>query len=152
MGKILIGTDGSESARCALRYAIDLAKKTGASIKAIRVINEEHYSHWSNVRDTMLHELAQEAIKILDEAKAMCEKENVAVELMPLVGSPPEQIIMSAQRDPEITLVVLGSRGKRRLATKALGTTSTRVAEQVGKSLRCPLLLVPCPSSSEGQA
>jgi nucleotide-binding universal stress UspA family protein len=147
ISKILVATDGSETSRKAVNYAIDLAKLAHGSIVAITVIDRSAFvgsllipasatpAHIIEPVEDYLKEIAQ---KDLDEIEQMCDKAGVVSKLMILYGHPVEQIVQEAERS-EVDLIVIGSHGRSAVEAALLGSTTFGV---IHRDTKIPVLVV----------
>ncbi|MEQ8634752.1 universal stress protein [Gimesia maris] len=137
--KILIPTDFSETSQAATQYAVELAKKFGAQLHLLHVIEDpvvympmfESYAlppkeDFENFAKTRLDNW------ILDEDKAGLEISTHWVH-----GNPFVDILKYAKRE-EIDLIVVGTHGRSFTAHLLLGS----VAEKVVRKASCPVLTV----------
>lgn len=137
--KILIPTDFSETSQAATQYAVELAKKFGAQLHLLHVIEDpvvympmfESYAlppkeDFENFAKTRLDNW------ILDEDKAGLEISTHWVH-----GNPFADILKYAKRE-EIDLIVVGTHGRSFTAHLLLGS----VAEKVVRKAFCPVLTV----------
>jgi nucleotide-binding universal stress UspA family protein len=147
ISKILVTTDGSETALKASRYAIDMAKKLGASIIILSVIdNRSLQSYYTappeatamNIRETMEDFLREAAKRDVERVKKLCEKKGVLCRAIISTGHPAEEIIKEAERSRS-NLIILGSHGKSALAAVFLGSVTYGV---IHKETHIPVLIV----------
>lgn len=147
ISKILLATDGSETALKASRYAVDLAKQLSASIIVLSVIDNRSLTSYYNVPPevTTVHImepvedfLRETAKKDVARVKKLCEKKGVSCRGIISTGHPAEEIIKEAERSRS-NLIVLGSHGKSALAAVFLGSVTYGV---VHKDTRVPVLIV----------
>jgi nucleotide-binding universal stress UspA family protein len=147
ISKILVATDGSETALKASHYAVDLAKQLGASVTVLSVIdNRSLQSYYTAPPEvTMVHILEpiedflrEAAKKDVDRVKKLCEKKKVPCRGVISKGHPAEEIIKEAERSRS-NLIVLGSHGKSTLAAVFLGSVTYGVAH---KDTHVPVLIV----------
>jgi nucleotide-binding universal stress UspA family protein len=147
ISKILIATDGSETALKASRYAIDLAKQLRASITVLSVIdNRSLTSYYTahpevtaiHIMEPMEDFLREATKKEVAKVKKLCEKKGVPCREVISTGHPPEEIIKEAERSRS-DLIVLGSHGKSTLAAVFLGSVTYGV---VHKDTHVPVLIV----------
>jgi nucleotide-binding universal stress UspA family protein len=147
ISKILIATDGSETALKASRDAIDLAKQLSASITVLSVIDNRSLTSYYAVPPevTMVHImepvedfLREAAKKDIAKVKKLCEKKGVSYRGIISTGHPAEEIIKEAERSRS-NLIVLGSHGKSALAAVFLGSVTYGV---VHKDTHVPVLIV----------
>jgi nucleotide-binding universal stress UspA family protein len=147
ISKILVATDGSETALKASRYAVDLAKQLSASIIVMSVIDNRSLQIYYTVPPevTMVHVmepvedfLREAAKKDVDRVKKLCEKKGVSCREVISRGHPAEEIIKEAERSRS-NLIVLGSHGKSALAAVFLGSVTYGV---VHKDTHVPVLII----------
>jgi len=142
--KILIATDGSDQARDATGLAIQLAAKLGQGLIALRVVDVDRYaSEFMAVREAVSRELEEQAARILEETKAMADAAGITMETLIRHGDSSREIIRFAQEDPEVTMIVMGASGRRRLGRQLIGSTAERVVRQVGRDLPCAVIIAP---------
>lgn len=143
--KILIATDGSEPARDATKYAIELARRLGWGLIALRVVDIDRYaSEFEAVRDVVAKELEEQASRILGEAQEMASQMGLEMEAQVRHGDSSREIIRFAQENAEVALVVMGASGRRRLGRQLIGSTAERVVRQVSRDMPCPVMITPC--------
>jgi nucleotide-binding universal stress UspA family protein len=147
ISKILVATDGSETALKASRYAVDLAKQLGASITILSVIDHRslpsYYAVPPEVITVQIMETVEESLreaskKDVARVKKLCEKKGVSCRAVISSGNPAEEIIKEAERSRS-NLIVIGSHGKSVLAAVFLGSVTYGVAH---KETRIPVLIV----------
>lgn len=110
--KILVGIDGSEHSKNALKEAINIAKKFSGSITAMTV-----------------HERAmnEEAEGILDEAERLLKEAKIDYSLSSILGSNPSRALVNTAKHEHFDLIVVGSRGLGSAASFLLGSVSRKV-------------------------
>jgi nucleotide-binding universal stress UspA family protein len=147
ISKILVATDGSETALKASRYAVDLAKQLSASIIVLSVIDNRSFSRLytappevtaMNITEPMEEFLREAAKKDVIRVKKLCKKKGVSCRGVISTGHPAEEIIKEAER-LRSNLIVLGSHGKSALAAVFLGSVTYGV---VHKDTHVPVLIV----------
>jgi nucleotide-binding universal stress UspA family protein len=150
--RILIVTDGSEGATAALRVAVEMA----AADAELVVLNVFDRGEPTGARGQELRTFAQtehlsgdhaEARRIfsedvLAEAKAIVDKRSdLRASFVSCGGDPTEEILRYADK-VRPNVVVVGSRGRGRLAGLFLGSVSQKVVSLA----RQPILIVPTES------
>jgi nucleotide-binding universal stress UspA family protein len=147
ISKILIATDGSETALKASRYAIDLAKQTGASIIVLSVIDNRSLTGYFtappevttvHIMEPVEDFLREAAKKDVAKVKNLCESKGVSCRTVISSGHPSEEIIKEAERSRS-NLIILGSHGKGALAAVFLGSVTYGV---IHKETHIPVLIV----------
>ena len=136
MKHILVGYDGSEHADKAFAMAADLASKYGAKLEVMSVARPPEPPEM--VETEALLENAQAHFEQAFAAlKTRAEAAGLHPEFTVLVGSPADQIIHHAH-ETGADLIVLGHRGKSRIARWLLGSISKRVVSYAD----CAVLIV----------
>lgn len=123
--RVLIGYDGSASARAAIRFARLWIQAAQAEVTLLLV------------QESGLSEAA------LDAAEELLDGAAARVQRKLRLGRADEQIAAEAT-SADFDLVVIGSRGRRGLTRFLLGSTAANLA----RSLRTPLLIVPSDRTS----
>lgn len=146
--KMLLATDGSEPAKDAASFAIKLASKLGMELVALRVVDIDRYtSDWEAVRNTVTKELEDHALRILRDVRDEAEKSGVSVDPQIRHGDSSREIIRFARENPEVTIIIMGASGRRRLGRQLIGSTAERVVRQVGSDLPCSVIIAPSRST-----
>jgi nucleotide-binding universal stress UspA family protein len=147
ISKILIATDGSETALKASRYAIDLAKQLSASITILSVVDNRSLTSYFtappevttiHIMEPVEDFLREAAKKDVAKVKKLCKKKGVSCREVIPTGHPSEEIIKEAERSRS-NLIILGSHGKRALAAVFLGSVTYGV---IHKETYIPVLIV----------
>lgn len=139
--KILIATDGSESVRNAISYALCLAKASAADVYTVYVVS--NVSMYAGIRDVAWAESMNEHFfkegekatnEVIDEGKAF----GIDVKPYLLEGNPGEEILDFAEAN-DVDMIVMGTRGHTGINRFLLGS----VAEKVVRHSNKPVLIVP---------
>lgn len=135
---MIVGVDGSEGSRRALRWAIAEAAKQGTALEAVTV-----WQSPSGFGDTMEAHLDESKIERaardrLEETLAEVAGDSPAVEIEPVVleGDP---ALVLCHRAAGADLLVIGSLGHSPSSSVALGSVATRC----GQHSPCPVVIVP---------
>jgi nucleotide-binding universal stress UspA family protein len=129
--KILVGNDGSDGAKKALRVAIDLAKHYPAELYSISV--EEDLPHYAATVGEVLEAKEEKNgyfKKINEEAKEMAAKEGVVLHTKVFPGHEVETIVDYA-KEHHFDLVVIGFMGHSRVYDRVWGSTSQTLTRMV---------------------
>ena len=135
--RILVGYDGSDGARSALRQAVELAKTVGAQLSSISV--EEHLPRYA----ASVSEIkgAKEQIDayfrtLTKEARDYAAMQGVELDTLVRQGHEVESIV-GAARDGNFDLLVIGYHGQSGILGRVLGST----AQSVVRLAPCSVLL-----------
>ncbi|MDR7666754.1 universal stress protein [Methanosarcina sp. Z-7115] len=138
--RILIATDGSETANEAAAFGMEMVGCCGAKIYAIYVIDTTPYRSVS-LDKIWSKETLDEFERAGHEATSYVEKigkaAGVEVESRVLRGHPVEKIINFAE-DNDIDMIIIGSLGKGGYERFVLGS----VSEKVVSHAKVPVLVV----------
>ncbi len=142
--KIIVPIDFSDTSLHALDYALEMAKKLGASVTVMHAFELPIFGF----PDGALVASAEIAGKITDAAIGGL---RAAMDSRKSSGVPMESVLRQGPADEEIEalakatgadLIVIGTHGRRGLARALLGS----VAEKVVRTASCPVLTVHGPS------
>jgi len=130
--RIVIGYDGSNHSKRALEVAVDLAKRYGAEIIVVTVVDIASSTDPSAIK------IAEDvAGQISSEASEMLFREGVKHSSIVRHGDPGTEIVRVAE-ESKADLIVVGSRGLSTLRRLILGSVSRKV---INKS-KIPVLVV----------
>lgn len=140
MAKIVVGIDGSDAAKEALRWALDEARLREAEILAVHAweppptVPEPGPAPGFDLVSVLpqVQEAGERLVTTVVEAVA--GDAEVPVEPVAIEG-PPARVLAEAARDAE--MLVVGSRGRGGFASLLLGSVSQQLAHHAS----CPLLI-----------
>lgn len=155
--KILYSTDLSKSSTTAFEQAVYLAKKTGAEIHILHIVeklsNDAKITFQTYVIDSKnRHDLLQQRVETARDklmhrqnefwGRLQVENENLRQQIksIQVVEAYPAESILKISQELEVDLIVMGSHEKGMLHT-FLGS----VAKNVLSRSRIPMLIVPLP-------
>jgi nucleotide-binding universal stress UspA family protein len=122
--KIVVGYDGSETAKRALTRAAELAHD-GGSVSVVSVVVSAHPGPVHGAATVDPDEVAERSAE-LSEANAMLTERGLKATLVEGHGDPARAIVEAAS-DGEADLVIVGTRGQGALARAVLGSVSSKV-------------------------
>jgi nucleotide-binding universal stress UspA family protein len=140
MKKILIATDGSDSAHEALEFGLGLAEEQGATPFVVHVapaVEVLPYANFGVPAPTVPHELDEQDRAPLTEAAELATRRGIEAKAELLLGDPADEIVAFADMI-DADLIVVGSRGHGAIATVLLGSVSRAVLHES----RRPVLVV----------
>jgi len=138
--RILIATDGSESAHEALEFGLDLAAEQNAKAFVLHVapaVDVMPYANFGYVGPSVPHEFDEHDRECLQEAAELGAEKGVDVETALLKGRPADEIVTYADTI-DADLIVVGSRGHGAIASALIGSVSRGVLHES----RRPVLIV----------
>ncbi|WP_332899050.1 universal stress protein [Haladaptatus sp. CMSO5] len=137
---ILVPTDGSNAARRAGTYAIDLATETGASLHVVYVVDESAATllFSSQKLSDMLKAFTEAGEQAVGEIADAAQEAGVEATTEIVRGIHINEAIVSAAERADVDLIVMGTYGARGIE-QLLGSTTTRVLSHS----HIPVLAVP---------
>jgi nucleotide-binding universal stress UspA family protein len=134
--KVLLGYDGSDSARDALDFALDLARRYGAELHVLAVVRPPEFAE--DVETEAVIENSQRHYRqVLDPVQARLAASGVPGTCGLAVGHPAEQLLRYADAHA-IDHIVVGHRGRSLFERWLIGS----VARQVIAHARCAVTVV----------
>jgi nucleotide-binding universal stress UspA family protein len=137
--KILIPTDGSETAEKAVEHGIKLARALGCEVIGLYVIDISAFAGvptetiWGSMRKL----LEEEGNKALATVERIAKENDVKFSVSIKEGIPSEDIIKVSEEE-NIDLIIMGTAGRAGLNRFLLGS----VAEKVVRSAQCPVMVI----------
>jgi len=128
--RILIPVDGSDPARRAAKYGLELAAKYGAAVEVLHV--------WTGRRSDGETDPKARGEELVSEATAVDIDGDPTVETAVVEGKP-HRVIGDRVAERDIDLVVMGRRGRGGVSEHLLGS----VPERVLRTVEVPVLTVP---------
>lgn len=121
---ILVGYDGSATARRAYGFALELAACTGAKVHVIRV---EQLENGADVSALLMTDNSDDRLRALrDEVAGLAQGGGVPVDVELLQGSPGDALLSYVARHG-VDHIVIGHSERGALARWLVGSTSTDV-------------------------
>ena len=141
--RIVVGTDGSETAGEAVRQAVDLAKLAGAQLSIVSayapVSKRRLQSEQEGVPADVQYEIGprEDVNLVLDAAAASAKKEGLEVQTHPVEGDPAEAVLSVAE-ETKADLIVVGNKGMTGARRFVLGSVPNNVSHHAP----CSVLIV----------
>jgi nucleotide-binding universal stress UspA family protein len=123
--RILVPMDGSKTSFRALDKAVEIARACQATVLGIHVISFLPTEFMPSVVPYKIYQ-KKEAGKFLERAKVLAAKKGILFRYVITYGSPVEQILAIA-KSKKLDLIVIGARGKGRIAELFLGSVSNAI-------------------------
>ena len=135
--RIVVGIDGSEPSKQALRWAQRLAVGAGATVEAVTGWQYPVLTGWGTAAIPMDYDLAETMEKMLtDTGDATFGADRPAGLKLTVAEGHPASVLL--ERSADAQMLVVGSRGHGCFMGLLLGSISANVAEHAG----CPVLVV----------
>jgi nucleotide-binding universal stress UspA family protein len=131
--RIVVGTDGSETAAEAVRQAVDLAKLAGAQLSIVSayepVPKRRLQSEQEGAPADVQYEIGprEDVNLVLDGAAAAAKKEGIEVQTHPVEADPAEAILNVAE-ETDADLIVVGNKGMTGARRFLLGSVPNNVS------------------------
>ncbi len=146
MKKILVPTDFSKTSVTAYETAFEIAKKAGATIYLLHVVEEATPDSYRITGDYVKDDWEDRlfTFKLLEKAKAQLEKlvKDPRFDAVKVVGElrlgNPFHGMNAIIAEQKVDLVVMGTRGQTNLEAMVIGTNTERIV----RHSKCPILTV----------
>lgn len=131
--RIVVGTDGSETAAEAVRQAVDLAKLAGAQLSIVSayepISKRRLQGEQQDAPADVQYEIGprEDVNLVLDAAAAAAKKEGVKVQTHPVEASPSDAILNVAE-ETDADLIVVGNKGMTGARRFVLGSVPNNVS------------------------
>jgi len=131
--RIVVGTDGSETAAEAVRQAVDLAKLSGAQLSVVSayepVPKRRIEAEQQDVPADVQHEIGprEDVNLVLDGAATVARESGIEVQTHPVEGNPAEAILGVAE-ETKADLIVVGNKGMTGARRFLLGSVPNNVS------------------------
>jgi nucleotide-binding universal stress UspA family protein len=136
--RIVVGTDGSDSAQLAVDEAVRLAQSLGGELHLVAAFEplrgvkiagapEGAAKVWAPLPDAQVE-------AILSQASAAVRMRNVPVKTYALEGDPADALLRIAD-EVEASLIVVGSRGMHGAKRFVLGSVPNKVSHQARRNV-----------------
>jgi nucleotide-binding universal stress UspA family protein len=141
--RIVVGTDGSETAKQAVREATELAKQTGASLDIVSAFDPVPESRLREERmqapSDIEHQVnpTEDVDATLADAARMVESEGVKVRTFARQGEPADAILDVAEEE-KADLIIVGNKGMTGAKRFLLGSVPNKVSHHAP----CSVLIV----------
>lgn len=138
-GNVVVGFDGSDGSKAALRVAVRVANAFSAPLSVVFGYEPSPFGGESSDLRNQLHKLGQAAV---DDAAALAAEidPSVAVEKL-VVAIRPVDSLLEAARERDALVIVVGASGDRPLVGAILGA----VPHKLLYLAEVPVLVVPVP-------
>ncbi len=137
MERIVVGVDGSEAGRDALRWALDEAGRRNATVEAVHAWHQPGALSYGYLDQIDLEPFEDDARKVLDAAvDSVAIPGDPAVERRLIPGGAAGVLVDEAKG---ADLLVVGSRGRGGFTGLMLGS----VSQQVAHHAPCPVVIIP---------
>jgi nucleotide-binding universal stress UspA family protein len=142
-GVVVVGVDGSEPSKDALRWAIRYARMTGATVRAVTVWHFPTSFGWGPLPAIPEMDLEADARAALKEAvEAVTDTAEPVTLQTEVVEGPPALMLLRAAEGAD--LLVVGSRGHGAFAGMLIGSVSEHCVHHAS----CPVVVVRHPHHS----
>lgn len=135
-GVVVVGVDGSETARRAAGAAASLASALGAKLHVVTAFSDERVEVVGSGSDKLLVSDAGKAEKVARDVAVDLRSDGLEADYFAIHGSPAQALIRQAEAHDAVMIVV----GNKRM--RGLGRVLGSVANTVAHSAPCDVYIV----------
>jgi nucleotide-binding universal stress UspA family protein len=136
--RILVGFDGSEASRRALKAALELATSLGTEhVLALTIVQAPDFPELEGEVDAALVEAKGPLAEAVRWAKQQAANMEVKLTVRRQIGHPAEMLVRVAE-EQGYGLIILGRRGRSAARHWLVGSTTDRVVDHA----RCAVMIV----------
>lgn len=136
--KVLVGTDGSETANLAFKRAIDFALQNNASLYIIHVVDTRASKPYEAFDQSVSNSMRIEADSILNQYEKQARDKGIQDVQTVLKYGSPKKTIPQVINEKGIDIVILGATGLNTFERFFIGS----VSEYVVRRAECDVLIV----------
>ena len=137
---VLVGTDGSERAQCAVSAAVDVAKGQDATLLIVAAFRDED-THWETISGSAavaVGNLSEAAEQVLMRSARHAEERGVKQVDWEARGGHPADVILDIAAERSIDLIVVGNKGMTGAKRFLLGSVPNKVSHHAP----CSVLII----------
>ncbi len=134
MKHILIPTDFSENALKALKYAINIANKTGASLTVLHAYHISQSAGSLMSLDHIIHEDREQDMNTLLHGVNPLLANHISIEGIVRNGTPVDMIVQAAEK-LDTDLIMMGSTGAGAMKKMFIGSTASNIIKNTNKAV-----------------
>ncbi len=144
MKNVLVATDFSEPSATALTYARELARKFGAQLHILHVVQDVTALIYADASIALSPpndwqaDLERECQQTLDRLVTAEDRRDLHAQTVLVTSNNPAKAITDHGRDSGMDLIVIGATGRGRVSRLMMGS----VADKVIRTAFCPVLTV----------
>lgn len=130
---ILVPTDGSDGANRAVRHAVELAERFGATLHAMYVVDTRRYGEPGlSSTELVINDLEAEGESLLSDVTERAERHGVETVTRCCHGVPSEEIVAHAD-GVDADVIVVGYQGQTHARPGHIGSVVERVVRNAGR-------------------
>lgn len=137
---VLIPTDGSEGAKAALDFGVEIARRSDARVHAVHVVATAELagSPESTIPNSVLEDIEQVGEEAAEEFAETARSAGLEAVSTVLKGSPQRELLSYAEEE-DVDLITMGTAGRSGIERYILGSTT----EYVIRRSEVPVVAVP---------
>jgi nucleotide-binding universal stress UspA family protein len=127
--KLLVAFDGSEQSHRAFDFALEMSRHCKGALPEITVLSVAQPPEPIDIveMDAIIESATQHYEELFKALREKAKTESVEIKTDIVVGHPADQIIKYAA-EKKSDMIIVGQRGKSKIATWLLGSVSKRVS------------------------
>ncbi|AEH54041.1 universal stress protein [Weizmannia coagulans] len=144
---ILVAVDGSKEADWAFTKAVEIAKRNGAELSVVHVVDNRALATLTPIDSTLYEQNEKFGDELLSNYKDRAAEKGIKVQTIIQLGSPKLQITKNVAPKVHADLIVCGATGLNAVERLLIGS----VSEHIVRTSPCDVLVVRTPKEEEGK-
>ena len=136
---IQVAVDGSKEADVAFSKAVEVAKRNGATLEILHVVDTRAFQDVSSFDSAMVEQVSEEAKTKIEEYYNRAKDVHYSIEF----GSPKNIIAHEFPEEHNIDLIILGATGLNAVERLLIGS----ITEYVTRTATCDVLVIRQPAA-----
>jgi nucleotide-binding universal stress UspA family protein len=136
--RIVVAWDGSNHARRAFAYGLELAKRFGSRLQLVSVAHHVEHAETQEEREESARGARRFYEGKAEELLKIASEQGVRIELLVVEGPHPAEAIVDTARKVGADLIIVGRRGLSGMTRFLLGSVSDRISRYA----HCPVLII----------
>ena len=137
MRDVLVGYDGSDSARCAVDFALDMAERQSTRLHVVAVAPTPDWGTLDYEKVELMEAAKKHCNELLQELKSTLRSTSAVIQYEMVAGHPAKELVLYAEKH-DIDHLVVGHRGQTVFERWLLGS----IARQVIAYAPCSVTIV----------
>lgn len=135
LNRIMVTTDFSDNARAAFEYALDIARRSGATLELVHILSYD--PQYEDAPGEKTRSLREQRLEVLGKEELHEMEDQLETRLI-VSSDSPHEAILNQELNGEYDLIVMSTVGRTGIKYLMMGSTTANVVRHVN----CPVLSI----------